>query len=174
VAKPKRRRAKRRRATSGRSRRSRSALKVSQATNTDHRPGLTGYRPRDELVPANLLDSLDRHISAATETESSLLRYLKLLHFGRSTALLLVGALLIGCLMFGAGISAAVMIAGLRPWTAIGAGATGSATLVVTAIFKGRGYLKAVVRALASVDQIDSLRDRRYDAEPGEQEASGW
>ena len=172
MAKPKRRRSKRRRATNSRGKRSRPALAVIHHRAIDQRSGVPSYRPRDQIAPASFLDWLDRHVSAATETESSLRRYLQLLHFGRSTALLLAGAVIVSCLLFGLGVSTAALFAGVRPWTAVGFGAAGTTTFIVTAIFKGRGYLKAVVCALASVERIGSLSDP-LDADQAEQEASG-
>jgi hypothetical protein len=86
-------------------------------------------------------DSVDRHVSRATETEEALQRYLTLLSFARSTILWVGVFLIVGSLVFGVGVGVAVTVAGLNPWVAGGAGVGGSTIFIVTATRKIRRYL---------------------------------
>lgn len=115
------------------------------------------YRPRDELSPVNGVDSLDRHISRATETKDSLERYLTLMRFFRSTILQLAILLLVGCLMFGAGVGAAIVIAGLRPVVAVAIGAGGSTAFGLTVVIRLRAWLKSGLRMLSVRDRLSQI-----------------
>ena len=125
-----------------------AAVTLGQVLTPQHPHDFASYRPRDQLSPVNGVDSLDRHISRATETEDSLDRYLKLLRFVRSTTLLLAILLLTGCMVFGAGVGVAVAIAGLRPLTAAAIGASGSTAFGLTVVLRMRAYLRSGWRAL--------------------------
>lgn len=119
------------------------------------------YRPRDELSPVNGVDSLDRHISRATETKDSLDRYLTLLRFFRSTILQLAILLLVGCLMFGAGVGAAIVMAGLRPVVAVAIGAGGSTAFGLTVVIRLRAWLKSGLRMLSVRDRLSQITDQQ-------------
>jgi hypothetical protein len=164
VTKPKRRQARcRRTATNGRRRR-RSHLTAGLDTASSQER-FASYRPRDQFSPVNGVDSLDRHISRATETEDSLDRYLRLARFVRSTTLLLAILLLVGCLLFGAGVGVAIAIAGLRPLAAVAIGASGSTAFALTVGVRIRGYLKAGWRALFASDPVKRIEGRRSEWE---------
>jgi len=111
--------------------------------------GSTSYRPRDQYRPANVTDAVDRHVSRATETDDSLHRYLRLLRFGRSTALLIGLVLLVGVAIFASGIEVAVAYAGLRPKEALGVGAVGSAAFILTVVLAVTRWFRVGVDMLS-------------------------
>jgi hypothetical protein len=97
------------------------------------RPTVTPYRPRDDRVPVDLCDLVDRHISRATESDPALRRYRLVLR-----ELCAVGMVLAFCgtaLLLG--IIAVVRLVGLSPWVAGGLGLLGTVTAV------GVGRLRA-------------------------------
>jgi hypothetical protein len=159
VSKPKRRRRNRHRPGNSRGgRQSPSHFRTGQGIAPYHQPS-GSYRPRDQFSPVNGVDSLDRHISRATETDESLQRYLKLLRFARSASLQITGLILVSCLIFGAGVGGAIVIAGIRPLVALGVGAGGSATFILTVALKVCPYLRAGLRLLSATDNAEWATD---------------
>lgn len=116
--------------------------------------GSTGYRPRDRYRPANITDSVDRHVSRATETEDSLQRYLRLLRFGRSTTLLIVLVIFVPGVIFASGVATAVAYAGLRPMEAVGVGLGGSAASTLTVLLTISRWLRIGVDMLSRAGQV--------------------
>lgn len=160
VTKPRRRQARRRR-TEGRGRRRRRAHLREDVDSPASQHDFVSYRPRDQSSPVNGVDSLDRHISRATETEDSLERYLRLLRFARATTLLLALLALVGSALFGVGVGFAIAIAGLRPLAAVAIGASGSAAFGITVVLRMRAYLAAGLRALLGSGSAEPTDDRR-------------
>lgn len=159
VTESKRRQPRRRRAAKGGRRHSRNHRGTGPVAARSQ-PNIPSYRPRDELSPVNGVDSIDRHISRATETEDSLDRYLTLLRFFRSTVLQLAVLLLLGCLTFGAGVGAAIVMAGLRPVVAVVIGAGGSTAFGLTAVIRLRTWLKSGLRMLAMREGPSQLSEQ--------------
>ena len=160
MTKPRRRQARRHR-TEGKGRRQRRAHLRAGLDAAAPQRALVNYRPRDQFSPSNGVDSLDRHISRATETEDSLDRYLRLLRFARSTTLVLATLALVGCALFGAGVGFAIAIAGLRPLAALAIGASGSTAFGITVFLRMRAYLRSGWRALLGGDPAEPTDDRR-------------
>lgn len=159
MTEPKRRQPRRRRAANGGRRHSRNHTGTGPVA-APSQPNFPSYRPRDELSPVNGVDSLDRHISRATETKDSLELYLALLRFVRSTVLQLAILLLVGCLIFGAGVGAAIVVAGLRPVVAVAIGAGGSTAFGLTVVVRLRAWLKSGLRMLSMRDRPSQISDQ--------------
>lgn len=85
--------------------------------------------------------------------------YLKLLGFARSTILSVVIVVFVGSLVFGAAVAAAIVVAGLSPWVAVGAGAAGSVTAALAAALRGRRYLKAGSGTQPAIHQARSMSE---------------
>jgi hypothetical protein len=107
---------------------------------------------RGQPQETNLRQAIRGLIRDATVDEESLRRHLKVFRFFRSTILVILTAVLLGAMLFGAGIAAAVAIAGIRLPVAVGIGAMGSGTFVLTVAVKMRRYLKVLVNALSAAD----------------------
>jgi hypothetical protein len=112
------------------------------------------YRPRDQYRPADVTDAVDRHLSRATEADDSLERYLRLLRFGRSTALVAGFSLFGGAAILGSGITVAVAYAGLPLLEALGFGAGGSAAIILTLVFAIRRWFRIGVDMLSRAGQV--------------------
>ena len=113
----------------------------------------TSYHPRDQYRPANITDAVERHVSRATEAEDLLERYLRLLRFGRSTALLIVLTLFVAGAILTCGIAIAVTYAGLRPMEAVGVGLGGSAASVLTVVLAVNRWFRVGVDLLSRAAQ---------------------
>jgi hypothetical protein len=110
---------------------------------------ISGASLRNRFDTANLRDFLLYLISATTESDETLRRNLVFFRFVRSTIREVVAAVIIGSLLFGAGIAAAVTFGGMHLAVAAGIGAGGSATFILTAAIRFRRYLRAVLSALS-------------------------
>jgi choline-glycine betaine transporter len=113
---------------------------------------------RGDSAERNLRESLRGLIRDATQSEEELRRHLKLFRFVRSTILGMLCALLLGSLLFGAGIAAVVAIAGIHLAVAMSIGAAGTGTFVATVAIQARRWVRAVLRALseARLDAAES------------------
>lgn len=113
---------------------------------------ITVYRasPRNQFGTANLRDFLLDLIDATTQNDEALRRHLKLFQFARSTIREAVAAVLVGSLIFGAGVAAAVTVGGMHVAVAVGIGAGGSATFILTVAIRCRRYFRAVLNALSA------------------------
>ncbi len=121
-----------------------------QATETD---------VKDQFGTANLRAFLRGLISAATESDETLSRHLKLFRFARSTILTAAAMILLGSLIFGAGVAAAVALAGMHVAVAISIGAGGSASFILTIVVRSRRYFRAIIGALSQIESADSKSD---------------
>ncbi len=132
-----------------------SVVRTSHNADPDLR-GPARSRPQNQSSETGVLDFIDRLVFRAAKTDASLRRHLALFRFARSTAVAIVIAMLVGSLVLGAGVATAVTFAGLHTAVALGIGAGGSATFVLTVALRGRRYLKAVLGALSAIDRRDS------------------
>jgi hypothetical protein len=107
---------------------------------------------KDQFGTANLRAFLRGLISAATETDEMLNRHLRFLQFVRSTIFTAVAMVLFGSLLFGAGVAAAVALAGMHVAVAVSIGAGGSASFILTIAVRSRRYLRVILRALSEID----------------------
>jgi small-conductance mechanosensitive channel len=114
---------------------------------------------KDQFGTANLRAFLRGLISAATENDETLNRHLKLFRFARATILTVVAMILLGSSIFGAGVAAAVALAGMHVAVAISIGAGGSASFILTIVVRSRSYLKAIFGALSEIESADSKSD---------------
>jgi Domain of unknown function (DUF397) len=112
-------------------------------------PEVAGLKLRRQFGNENARDFFRGLLADATESDDIQRRYIKLFQFARSTIREIVIALLVGSLIFGGGIAAAVTIAGIHIAVAISIGAGGSATFILTAVIRSRRYLKAVLNAFS-------------------------
>jgi hypothetical protein len=103
---------------------------------------------QEQFVPVNLLHFVHYHLTRATSNRTMQRLYLRIAKFARATLILMTGLMLVASLIFGAGVAAAVAGAGLSPLTAIGIGASGSATFLLTVGLTVRTPLLAVVKAV--------------------------
>lgn len=115
------------------------------------RPNESGIAPTAEallgrFVPADLLEFANHHLERATSSEELQRRYLRLARFARGTLIILTALVLLACLMFGAGVAVAGVLAGLPPMAAVGFGAGGTATFVLAVGAPYRTYLKILFR----------------------------
>ncbi len=92
--------------------------------------------PPDQFVPVNLMQSVDRQIERAMETDNSMRRYRRLLRLVGSMILMVTIVLVAGCIALVRGVGAAHAIAGLPPQAAWGVGAGGTATVLLTVAFQ--------------------------------------
>src|SRR6202034_733354 len=113
------------------------------------RPATADPSPRRQFGNENARDFFRGLLADASESDDIQRRYLTLFRFARSTIREIVIALLVGSLIFGGGIAAAVAIAGIHIAVAISIGAGGSATFILTAVIRSRRYLKAVLNAFS-------------------------
>jgi hypothetical protein len=113
----------------------------------------------DQFGTANLRATLRGLISAATKNDETLNRHLKLFRCVCSMILTGLAMVLLASLLFGAGVAAAVALAGMHVAVAISIGASGGASFIVTMIVGGRRYLKVILRALSEIDPPDSKPD---------------
>ena len=120
---------------------------------------IPGLSPRGRFDTANLRDCLLGLLSDVTENEETLSRNLKFFRFIRSTFREVVAAVLVGSLIFGAGVAAAVTVAGMHIAVALSIGAGGSATFILTAAVRSRRFFKAVLSALSATDRHGSKSD---------------
>jgi hypothetical protein len=133
--------------------------KNGEFDNRDQNVQTTEKDTEDQFGTANLRATLRGLISAATKNEETLDRHLRLFRFARSAILATVAMVLVGSVLVGAGVAAAVALAGLHVAVAISIGAGGSASFIVTIIVRGRRYLKVILRALSQNDPPDSKND---------------
>jgi hypothetical protein len=134
---------------------------------------MAGADAKDQFGTANLRAFLRGLISAATESDEELNRHLKLFGFARSTLLAIAGIALLGSLIFGAGVAAAVFLAGMHLGVAISIGAGGSASFILTVVVRSRRYLKVVLSALSEVDPSDAKHNENLSREDEEQRNTG-
>jgi hypothetical protein len=113
----------------------------------------------DQFGTVNLRAFLRALISAATENEETLNRHLKLLRFARATILTATAMMLLGSLIFGAGVAAAVVLAGMHVAVAISIGAGGSASFILTVFVRCRRYLRVFLGALSEIEPADPKSD---------------
>jgi hypothetical protein len=113
---------------------------------------------KDQFGTANLWAFLRGLISAATQDDETLNRHLKLFRFVRGTVLTVAAVILLGSLIFGAGVAAAVALAGLHIAVAISIGAGGSASFIVTVVIRCRRYFRVFLRALSEIEPADPKR----------------
>ena len=99
-----------------------------------------------QFVPADLLEFAHHHLERATNSEELQQRYLRLARFARGTLIILTVLVLAACLLFGAGVAVAAVLAGLPPMTAVGIGAGGTATFVLAVGAPYQTYLKIFFR----------------------------
>lgn len=116
------------------------------------------------VTPIGFIQLFHWHLLRATDGEDSQQLYLKLAKFVRSTLIVLIILVLVAFLIFGAGVAVAVASAGVPPLTAIGIGAGGTATFVLSSAVAGRAYVKAFLRMLAAaglsaLDQTSSVTE---------------
>lgn len=147
------------------------ARRVSGDTQLQHHR-LRNRWQSHQTSGAGILGFLERLLIRATESDVSLQRYLTLFRFARWSAVAVVIALLVGSMIFGAGVAVAVTVAGLHTGVAIGIGAGGSATFILTLTIQARRYLKVVLRALSAIDRHDSMRDSEVADETDNQQSA--
>lgn len=123
----------------------------------------TVYRasPRNQFGTANLRDFLLDLIDATTQNDEALRRHLELFRFARSTIREVVAAVIVGSLIFGAGVAAAVTVGGMHVAVAVSIGAGGSATFILTVAVRCRRYLRAALSALSATARHDKQTQPR-------------
>jgi hypothetical protein len=114
---------------------------------------------KDQFGTANMRAFIRGLISAATENDQILDRHLKLYRFARATILTTAAIILVGSLMFGAGVAAAAALAGMHVAMAISIGAGGSASFILTVAVRSRRYLRVILGALSESEPADPKRD---------------
>lgn len=151
-------------------------LAQAKSTETDdsvRHTQTTGAGANDQFGTANLRAFLRGLISAATESDEALNRHLKLFRFARSTLLTIAATALLGSLIFGAGVAAAVFFAGIHLGVAIGIGAGGSASFILTIVVRSRRYLKVAFSALSEADPPGAKHNENQTREDEEQRNTG-
>ena len=142
--------------------------KSTETYDSDRFTQVARASAKDQFGTANLRAFLRGLISAATESDEALNRHLKLFRFARSTLLTIAVIALLGSLMFGAGVAAAVFLAGMHLGVAIGIGAGGSASFILTVVVRSRRYLKVALSALSEVDPPDAKHNENQSREDEE------
>ncbi|WP_228001752.1 hypothetical protein [Nocardia australiensis] len=100
-------------------------------------------------------------MSVAITDDRVLDRYMKLLHFLRSTLLTVGCFVLVGCALLGCGVGAAVYVAGLSPRAAAGLGVLGTTTTLYVAGIKLHSLYKRLTGPARPTndDEVAALDD---------------
>jgi hypothetical protein len=142
----------------------RNIRKIAERSNRVNNSHGRHGRRAEQFIPENLLQSAHWHLNQAVTTPETMERYLRVGKFFRSTLCTILTLTLIGSVIFGAGVAAAVMAAGMPPLAAVSVGAGGISLFMLPAAFRIYKALKSGFDLLA----VPGPARQKHDLEPPE------